>query len=92
MSVCIFLICDETEHFVRIGQTRSHRVTGAIEPAVVAAFSRAHAGRPLRTSLESPDWKSGNMGDEWNEESAARLYRQVTGLEMPVLSGVKPNQ
>jgi hypothetical protein len=86
MSVSIYLICDETEQFVRIGDTASNRVSGALRPAVVAAFSRAHAERPLRTSLEALDWKSGNLGDEWTDETAASLYREITGMDMPAMS------
>jgi len=85
MSVSIYLICDETEHYVRIGDTKAHAIAGAYRPAVVAAFGRAHAERPLRTSLESPEWRSGNLGEEWTLESAGRLYRAVTGFEMPTL-------
>ena len=86
MSVCIYLICDETEHFVRIGDTSSSRISGALQPAVVAAFGRAHAERPLRSSLESPDWKSGNMGSEWTDETADQLYREISGMDLPAMS------
>ena len=83
MSVSIYLICDETEHYVHIGEVSSTWARGADSAAVVGLFSHAHSERPLRTSLASPDWKSGNLGDEWTRENAVELYRKVTGQELP---------
>lgn len=82
----IYLICYKTEQFVRGGDTSLNRVSGALRPAAVAAFSCSHEGRPLHTSLDAPDWKSGNLGTEWDDENAAVLYRGVTGQDMSNMS------
>ena len=81
MSQSICLFCPETNHFVRVGEESGSWFRGNNE-LLVAVFCKAHLGKSVTSMIGEPSYDA-VWPEEWTIEDASKLYKEITGDEVP---------